>query len=149
MIRSNLRFRWAPVLAACALGSVILAACGDGGASEQATAPAERPGASLGTQPTPTDTETTADVDRAEPAATPESRADEPAATEAEVAAETTAAPDPEPEPATEPPAEQPIAEPADPAPALGSIDSWHNSEPLALDQLRGSPVLLVFWADF
>ncbi len=40
-------------------------------------------------------------------------------------------------------------AEPADPAPEFGSIDSWHNSEPLTLAGLRGSPVLLVFWADF
>jgi hypothetical protein len=34
-------------------------------------------------------------------------------------------------------------------APALGSIDEWHNSAPLSLDALRGAPVLLVFWADF
>lgn len=43
-----------------------------------------------------------------------------------------------------------PTASPdTDRAPALGSIDEWHNSEPLSLDQLVGQPVLLVFWADF
>lgn len=50
-------------------------------------------------------------------------------------------------ESATDTPA--PEAAPENPAPELGSIDSWHNSEPLTLAELRGSPVLLVFWADY
>ena len=33
-------------------------------------------------------------------------------------------------------------------APELASIDGWHNTEPLSLEALRGSPVLIVFWSD-
>lgn len=54
----------------------------------------------------------------------------------------------PEPTAPTEP-TPQAEAEPADLAPQLGTIDSWHNAEPLTLAELHGSPVLLVFWADF
>ena len=58
---------------------------------------------------------------------------------------------EPAPEPTVEPTPtpEPPPAEPDNPAPALGSIDSWHNSPPVTLAELRGSPVLLVFWADY
>ncbi|MFW6074510.1 MAG: hypothetical protein ACOC9Y_02880 [Chloroflexota bacterium] len=45
--------------------------------------------------------------------------------------------------------AEDQTDEPESPAPELGSIDEWHNSEPMTLADLRGSTVLLVFWADF
>ncbi len=31
----------------------------------------------------------------------------------------------------------------------LGSIDAWYNGEPTTLGELQGSPVLLIFWADF
>ena len=33
-------------------------------------------------------------------------------------------------------------------APEFASIDGWYNSDPLTLAELRGSPVLLVFWSD-
>jgi hypothetical protein len=86
------------------------------------------------------------------PTATVPPSSDEPEDGGEEVATEPSATPEPasgssEPTEAEEPDPEG--GQPADPAPALGSIDSWHNSEPLTLDQLRGSPVLLVFWADF
>jgi hypothetical protein len=65
------------------------------------------------------------------------------------------ASPTPEPAP-TATPAPEPTATPAPPidvaeelAPALGSIDNWYNSGPLALTDLIGRPVLLVFWADY
>lgn len=35
-----------------------------------------------------------------------------------------------------------------DPAPELVEIANWYNTNPLTLAQLRGSPVLLVFWSD-
>jgi hypothetical protein len=66
-----------------------------------------------------------------------------------------TASATPEPAP-TATPAPEPTATPAPPidvaeelAPALGSIDNWYNSGPLALTDLIGRPVLLVFWADY
>ena len=36
----------------------------------------------------------------------------------------------------------------ADLAPEFASVEGWYNSEPLTLEALRGSPVLLVFWSD-
>jgi hypothetical protein len=34
-------------------------------------------------------------------------------------------------------------------APEIGSIDNWYNGAGTSLAELRGSPVLLVFWADY
>jgi hypothetical protein len=34
-------------------------------------------------------------------------------------------------------------------APDLESADAWYNTEPLTLEELRGHPVLLVFWATY
>ena len=34
-------------------------------------------------------------------------------------------------------------------APEIGSIDNWYNGGATSLADLRGSPVLLVFWADY
>ncbi len=34
-------------------------------------------------------------------------------------------------------------------APEIGSIDNWYNGSATTLAELRGSPVLLVFWADY
>lgn len=66
---------------------------------------------------------------------------------------EPTATPEP---PPTETPLPEPTATPEPPvavaedlAPALGSIDNWFNTAPLALTDLIGRPVLLVFWADY
>ncbi len=37
----------------------------------------------------------------------------------------------------------------ADLAPEIGTIDNWYNGSATSLSELRGSPVLLVFWADY
>jgi hypothetical protein len=83
---------------------------------------------------------------------------DAPATTAEPIPSET---PLPEPTATSEPlPTETSVPEPTatpepaivpaeDLAPALGSIDSWHNTAPLALTDLIGRPVLLVFWADY
>jgi hypothetical protein len=34
-------------------------------------------------------------------------------------------------------------------APEIGTIDNWYNGGATTLAELRGSPVLLVFWADY
>jgi hypothetical protein len=34
-------------------------------------------------------------------------------------------------------------------APELVGLEEWINSEPLTLAQLRGEPVLIVFWASW
>ena len=34
-------------------------------------------------------------------------------------------------------------------APEIGTIDNWYNGGATSLAELRGSPVLLVFWADY
>ena len=34
-------------------------------------------------------------------------------------------------------------------APEIGSIDNWYNGGATSLADLRGNPVLLVFWADY
>lgn len=34
-------------------------------------------------------------------------------------------------------------------APEIGTIDNWYNGEATSLVDLRGNPVLLVFWADY
>lgn len=34
-------------------------------------------------------------------------------------------------------------------APEFGSIDNWYNGSATTLAELRGEPVLLVFWADY
>jgi hypothetical protein len=44
---------------------------------------------------------------------------------------------------------DQPAAVEVDFAPEIGSIDNWYNGGPTSLTDLRGSPVLLVFWADY
>jgi hypothetical protein len=35
------------------------------------------------------------------------------------------------------------------PAPELATIEQWYNTPPLTIAELRGSPILLVFWAWF
>lgn len=34
-------------------------------------------------------------------------------------------------------------------APELETDGAWYNTEPLTLEELRGRPVLLVFWATY
>jgi hypothetical protein len=43
---------------------------------------------------------------------------------------------------------EAPSESTVDLAPEFASMDGWHNTAPLTLAALRGSPVLLVFWSD-
>ncbi|CAN5607801.1 hypothetical protein BH23CHL2_BH23CHL2_08500 [soil metagenome] len=121
-----------------ALG-LLLAACGGGEpeSGDSAIQPTTQPTATnetAGNDPTAPD-----DANESAPAREP-SRALE--------SASATAEPDPT---VTQEPAEaaEPQAEPEDLAPELGSIDSWYNGGPTTLAALRGTPVLLVFWADY
>lgn len=41
---------------------------------------------------------------------------------------------------------DDPLPEPENPAPELLSTAAWYNTGPLELRELRGGPVLLVFW---
>jgi hypothetical protein len=133
MVLSKARLRWwlAPTVAVIA--GLLISGCGSGDANET-----PNDDGSAGQQVVPTNTalpddgssDESGEQPATDPTPTSESSSGSTEATEAEQA---------EPE----------QSEPAGLAPALGSIDSWHNSEPLTLDQLRGSPVLLVFWADF
>ena len=50
---------------------------------------------------------------------------------------------DPEPTPTPEP--EEP-AEDFDLAPELAGLTDWRNTDPVSLEDLRGEPVVLVFW---
>lgn len=100
---------------------LLLAACGDDEPAQDESA--GETGATP-TQPAPTETEAPA-------TATPEPQ---PSATATAEQAESS--PEPEPEPADD----------ADLAPELAGLTDWRNSEPLALDELRGEPVVLVFW---
>jgi len=86
-------------------------------------------------------------VEPAAPSATPEPPTSTPPPLEPSATPEPPPTATPVPEPTATP--EPPVAVAEDLAPALGSIDSWHNSGPLALTDLIGSPVLLVFWADY
>lgn len=71
---------------------------------------------------------------KAEPTATPE---DTPKPT---AEPDPTATPTVESEPASEP------AENVDLAPELAGLTEWRNTDPLTLEDLRGEPVVLVFW---
>jgi hypothetical protein len=42
--------------------------------------------------------------------------------------------------------ADEPLPEPENPAPELLTTAAWYNTDPLVLRELRGGPVLLVFW---
>lgn len=111
---------------------VLLAACG-GDDSEDAAS-----------DPDPTPTEAVAqDEPTAEPAPTEEPADDAPDPTPTEEIAE----PEPDPTPTEEP--EEPTPEPApdvDLAPELAGLTEWSNGEPVTLEDMRGEPVVLVFW---
>jgi hypothetical protein len=124
-----------PLFVLLAALALVLAACGGDDTDDDATESAADP------EPTPTAVATVAE----EPTATPEPEA------EPTVVAEDDDASDAEPEPTavpTEPPAE-PTPEP-DPdvelAPELAGLTDWRNTDPVTLEDLRGSPVVLVFW---
>jgi type IV secretory pathway VirB10-like protein len=101
----------------------------------------------IATEPEPTPTQTTVAERDDDPAPTPE-----PEATEAaEEEATDDAADDPQPTPTEAPgePHEEPTVEPsdeADLAPELVGLTDWRNTEPVTLEDLRGEPVVLVFW---
>ncbi len=114
--------------------ALIIAACGSDDTDDAAIESASE------SDPTPTAVATAAD----EPTATAEPEAVEPDP-EATDDSEPDAEPDPEP---TEPPA-APTPEPApdvDLAPELAGLTDWRNGDPVTLEDLRGEPVVLVFW---
>ncbi len=130
---------------------LILIACGGSDADQAGQGTASTAQMPTSTQP-PVATEPGASVT---PSQEPESQSQSDSAVsvtagEIEPATEQSVQSEPSPtmESASEPTSEA-FPEPENPAPALGSIDSWHNSPPLILAELRGSPVLLVFWADY
>ncbi|MDQ3549040.1 MAG: hypothetical protein M3439_09495 [Chloroflexota bacterium] len=45
-------------------------------------------------------------------------------------------------------PASSQAAAQVDSAPEITGISNWYNTAPLTLAELRGSPVLVVFWSD-
>lgn len=139
--------------------AVILAACGGDGSGDSddiSNQPGAQPAAPSGSSPTqmaePTSVEPGEDTAEMPEAASPDP-GDNPSDAPEPTAADPSDDPSgvSEPTAADEPVAESPAPEPeaVELAPEFGSIDSWHNSEPVTLADLRGSPVLLVFWADF
>lgn len=112
--------------------ALVLAACG-GDDADDATESAADP------EPTPTAVATVAEEPTATAVPSPEIEPTE--------AAEPDSDPAPDPTP-TEPPAE-PTPEP-DPdvelAPELAGLTDWRNTDPVTLEDLRGEPVVLVFW---
>lgn len=111
---------------------VLLAACG-GDDTEDVASDAD---------PAPTEA-VAQDEPTAEPAPTEEPADDAPAPTPTEEIAE----PEPDPTPTEEP--DEPTPEPApdvDLAPELAGLTDWSNGEPVTLEDLRGEPVVLVFW---
>jgi outer membrane biosynthesis protein TonB len=134
---------WTIRLLAMGVMILLIAACGDDAAepdsavdtatptpaAEAATSP--EPSPTVEPEQTPTPTEQPAP----EPTATPTEPAEEPKATEE-------AEPSPEPSPTPEP---QP-AEDVDLAPEIAALTGWLNGEPVTLEDLRGQPVILVFW---
>jgi hypothetical protein len=87
----------------------------------------------VGTDPVPTPTE-------------PIAQATE---TPAPTATETPSEPTPEPDPTPTEPSEEPTPEPTEDvelAPELAGLTDWRNLDPVTLEDLRGEPVVLVFW---
>ena len=138
--------------------SLLLTACGESGDDTDADSnqAGAQPTATTMIDPTAPEEALDADPDE-EPVnpATPEAPDDaepveppsEPDATASPELPAATEPADPE-SPAGEEPQEQP-AEPENPAPEIGTIDAWYNGGATSLAELRGSPVLLVFWADY
>jgi outer membrane biosynthesis protein TonB len=134
------RSRWIRLLALCGL-VLLVAACGDDATEPDAvgsttsptptTEAATSPEASPTTEPEPTP------PGQPSPAPTPT-----PAGAEEEPEATEEADPSPEPSPTTEP---QP-ADDVDLAPEIAALTGWLNGEPVTLSDLRGQPVILVFW---
>jgi outer membrane biosynthesis protein TonB len=126
-----------PVLAMAliAVMAIVLASCG--GDDDDAD--------SVATTPEPSPTEAAQPTSEPEPTATPEPVvSDDSASDDVEPV-------DPDPTPTEEPaePTPTPQPEPAediDFAPELAGLTDWRNTDPLTLEELRGEPVVLVFW---
>jgi hypothetical protein len=89
------------------------------------------------------------DLEITDSAPTPTERAAQATATPAPTATEAPAEPTPAPDPTPTEPVEEPTPEPADDvelAPQLAGLTDWRNIEPVTLEDLRGEPVVLVFW---
>lgn len=132
---------------------VALTACGDEDLDAEGSNPTAAPSqptmtAAAGSVETPvaTPVETDPTATQPQPAGAEPTTAPDATRTPEPVIVEPTAMPDEEPEPET---AEEPLPEPENPAPELAYVDEWYNSAPLTLAELRGSPVLLVFWATY
>lgn len=107
---------------------LVLAACGgDDDAEDIATDPEPTPTEELIDEPTPTPEPTVAMSDD-------EAMADE-----------TPAEPEPSPTEVAEEPTPTP-AEDVDLAPEFAGLTDWRNGDPVSLEELRGEPVVLVFW---
>jgi hypothetical protein len=109
---------------------IVLAACGDDATDDEIVAD----------DPEPTPTEEVAEEPTATPVTDP-TTTPEPDATATPVPEATDDEVDePEPTPTPEP------AEDVDLAPELAGLTDWRNTDPTSLEQLRGQPVVLVFW---
>lgn len=133
------RIRYLPALAVLLILSGFVVACGDDdGTAGLATA---TPGQSAATQSDPTQEPDAAAQSSASSAPEPEaSPAEEPIPT-------TKPASEPTQPPANEETNDDPLPEPDNPAPEIITAGDWYNSVPLSLAEMRGEPVLLVFWA--
>lgn len=146
MTTGSLHTRFVQALALLLALSVLLAACGDGEgeSADNANQPAAQSTAASG-NPTAneelTESEPTAEPIDASTSEAPDEAGtvDPPADPDATATSETPAAETQEDEP----------AEAENLAPEFGTIDNWYNGGPTTLADLRGTPVLLVFWADF
>ena len=135
---NHARKRHFTFLASCLLMVMLLAACGDDESPETTLDEVSNtPVGDVATAPTAT---TPLDAPSTEPTMTqPADTATMETGSAATAPAGAT--------PAAEPADDDPLPEPDNPAPELTTAGEWYNSEPLTLAELRGNPVLLVFWA--
>jgi hypothetical protein len=125
-------FRYARIASIFVSMMLVLAACGgdDDGDDEVAgvTPVSTSTAPSVAQDPTPEPTATAEPVDEvAEDTPTPQPD------------------PDPDPEPTQTPAPEEPAPN-VELAPELTGVTNWRGTEPLTLEELRGEPVVLVFW---
>lgn len=146
MIQGSNRSRFRQALALFLVLGALLAACGGGdGESHDNVGQA---GAGLAATDATIANDPTATEDSAEDASAPEPVDQSTSAPESNTPT-TTPEPTATPEPAAGEESQDEAAEPEDLAPEFGSIDNWYNGDPTTLAALRGTPVLLVFWADY
>jgi hypothetical protein len=117
---------------------LVLAACGSDDASDDDAGIAAEPTATEQVAETPTPQPDPTET----PAADDTSEADDAAATP-------TAPPEPTPTPEPDESIDDGDTEPTpdvDFAPELAGLTDWRNADPVTLEDLRGEPVILVFW---